>query len=254
MTNTSFARLDGSVAAVTGAAGGIGWAVAVALHEAGAKLVLADMRLSALRDRVNHLDQGDDPIAILQADVSERPGAESMVDLAIDRFGTLSILVNVVGGLKGAVNRSFTQITEEQWDYSLRVNLRTCFLCTQFALAAMIPARSGRIVNIASTAWAGSPDHTDYAVAKAGVVALTRSVATQVAQFGITVNAVAPGPTLTEALISRDARALDVSAIPLGRANEPSDVASAVRFLCSDEARNVSGHVLAVAGGVNPSL
>lgn len=254
MTSTTFANLDGSVAAVTGAAGGIGWAVAAALHEAGAKLVLADVRLSPLRERVSRLEQAGDLIATLQADVSDRTGAEALVDLALARFGTLSILVNVVGGLKGVVNRPFTQITEEQWDYSLRVNLRTCFLCTQSALTAMIPARTGRIVNIASTAWAGSPDHTDYAVAKAGVVALTRSVATQVAQFGITVNAVAPGTTLTEALISRDPSAIDVSTIPLGRANEPSDVASAVRFLCSDAARNVSGHLLTVAGGINPSL
>jgi len=134
------------------------------------------------------------------------------------------------------------------------LDTRGLFHCTQLAVPGMIERRAGRIVNIASTSWAGDALHPHYAAAKAAVVAFTRSCAVQLAPFGVNVNAVAPGPTLTGVAHRAGFGHRDWSGIPLGRPNEPDDVADAVLFLLSDAARNISGQLLTVAGGLNPSL
>jgi NAD(P)-dependent dehydrogenase (short-subunit alcohol dehydrogenase family) len=193
------------------------------------------------------------------ADVSTREGAAALVGGAVERWGRLDVLVNVAGGIKGPIVNPIWDITEEQWSVTLATNLTSVFHTTQLALAPMMQAGRGCIVNTASTSWAGSALHSHYAAAKAGLVSFTRSVATQVGPFGIRVNVVAPGGTRTLAAERPDGTLLRedsevVKQIPLGRLNEPTDVADAVMFLVSDRARNISGQVLTVAGGLNPSL
>lgn len=248
-----FAELSEDVAVISGGGGGIGRAIAASLLDGGARVVVNDRHPERLDEAVRELGMTHaERVSTAVADVSERRGARSAIQAAADRFGTPTILVNVSGGMRGAMDVPFVELDDDQWDFAMRINLRTTFECMQAALEVMIPARRGRIVNIASTAWAGSPDRPDYSAAKAGVVALTRSVASQVGPHGITVNAVAPGVTLTDAV--RGIYAHLLPDVPLGRWNEPDDIASAVRFLCSDAARNISGQVVTVAGGHNPSL
>jgi NAD(P)-dependent dehydrogenase (short-subunit alcohol dehydrogenase family) len=247
-----FGSLGGETAVITGGGGGIGRAIAAALLRAGANVVLNDRRADSLLDAASTLVSEVGGLVTVPADVSTRDGARTVIDAAVRSFGSLSILVNVAGGMRGDPNVPFLELDDGQWDFAITINLRTTFECMQAALAVMVPQRRGRIVNIASTAWAGGPERSDYSAAKAAVVALTRSVATQVAPHGVTVNAVAPGLTSTEA-VPEDFQGTS-SDIPLGRWNEPQDVASAVQFLCSNAARNVSGHLLTVAGGLNPSL
>jgi NAD(P)-dependent dehydrogenase (short-subunit alcohol dehydrogenase family) len=248
---TSPGQFSADIAVVTGGGGGIGRAIAAALLDGGARVVLNDRRPDVLAEFVA-LHPNDANLLTVEADVSNREGARSVIDAAVQHFGDPSILVNVSGGMRGAMELPFTQLDDEQWDFAMRINLRTTFECMQAGLEVMIPAGRGRVVNIASTAWGGNPDRPDYAAAKAGVVGLTRSVATQVAPHGVTINAVAPGVTLTDAVRSVYA---DVTPdVPLGRWNEPEDIAGAVCYLCSNAARNVSGQVLTVAGGTNPSL
>lgn len=248
--DTMFGSLQGEVAVVTGGAGGLGETITLTLRDAGARVVVNDRRADALDALMGRTAQG--AVAPALGDVSTRDGAEQVVATAVQYFGGVSILVNVAGGMRGPMQVPFLDLNDDQWDFAMRINLSTTFHCMQAALRVMIPARRGRIVNIASTAWAGSSDRPDYTAAKAGVVALTRSVATQVASYGVAVNAVAPGVTLTDAV--RDRYGTATPDVPLGRWNEPDDVASAVRFLCSDAARNISGQILTVAGGHNPSL
>lgn len=245
--------MSGDVVVVTGAGGAIGSAVAVRLAGCGASLLLNDRRDDALQSTLSSLPPGC--AEAVMADVTTREGASTVVDAAVQRFGSLSVLVNVAGGLKGTPVRAFMDIDDDQFDFAIRVNARSTFQCMQAALRVMIPARAGRIVNFASTSWSGTPEHADYGAAKAAVVALTRSVATQVGVHGINVNAVAPGLTVTPLIEAQGLEAFgDASAVPLGRFNRPADIAEAVAFLCSPGARNISGQLLTIAGGWNPSL
>lgn len=249
--------LKDRVAIVTGSGGSMGGAIARRLASAGAAVVVND-RHSDRTDRIeSELRSRGTECAAVTADVSCPEGAERLIASAIDAWGRLDILVNVVGGIKGPISAPVWEITDEQWDRTLRVNLDSTFHCTKRALVPMMEQRSGHIVNIASTQWAGAAAHAHYAAAKAGVVSFTRSVAQQVGPLGIRVNAVAPGGTLTnEKVRSALSRAgTDRSTLnPLGRLNEPEDIAHAVFFLVGDEARNISGQLLTVAGGLNPSL
>jgi NAD(P)-dependent dehydrogenase (short-subunit alcohol dehydrogenase family) len=250
--------LSGKVAVVTGSGGAMGGAVAIRLARAGARIVLNDRvaeRIDSHRSAVEA--QGVDTISV-SASTSRTEGANAVVAAALEAWGRLDVLVNVVGGIKGPVQIPVWEITDDQWNATLAVSLTSTFLCTRAAAPAMMAARSGKIVNIASTAWA-APEaglHPHYAAAKAGVVAFTQSVALQLAPYDINVNAVAPGATRRSAALvlpGGDVEAAE-GGPPLGRINEPEDIAEAVAYLVSPGARNVSGHLLTVAGGFNPSL
>jgi len=247
-------RLEDAKAVVTGSGGGMGGNIAVRLAEEGADVVLND-RLAEKMERYEAPIRalGRDVVAV-HANVTRRDGAQQVIGAALGRWGRVDILVNCVGGVKGPVQRAFWDITEEEWEVTLGLNLRSTFHCTQAAIPDMMQRRSGKIVNIASISWAGDPMHTHYAVAKAGVVAFTRSVATQLAPYNINVNAVAPGPTDTGFAGIEQLRASPGFDTPMGRINEPLDIANAVLFLCTDEARNITGELLTVAGGKNPSI
>lgn len=250
--------LAGKVAVVTGSGGAMGGAVAVRLAQAGARIVLNDRvadRVDSHRSAVEAL--GVETISVV-ASTSRTEGANAVIAAALETWGRLDVLVNVVGGIKGPVEIPVWEITDEQWDATVAISLTSAFRCTRAAAPAMMAARAGKIVNIASTAWA-APEaglHPHYAAAKAGVVAFTQSVALQLAPYDINVNAVAPGATRRSAALVLEGGDVDVpSALPpLGRINEPEDIAEAVAYLVSPGARNVSGQLLTVAGGANPSL
>lgn len=247
--------LGGQVAIVTGVGvGNIGAAVAVALANAGANLVLAD-RLEGTTeqcaDDIRNL--GREAITVV-ADLLRPQAAVDLVEATVSRWGRVDILVNLVGGMSEP-GVPVWELSEKAWDFTLALNLKPMFLCTKGVLPVMMAARRGCIVNVASTDAGGSVEHIHYSTAKAGVIAFTRSCALQVAPFNINVNVVSPGATLTSGVIQ--AGILDPNQDwtlrnPLGRPNEPLDVAEAVRFLCSRGARNITGAHLTVAGGLNP--
>jgi len=245
------------VAVVTGSGGAMGGAIAVRLAADGFDIVLND-RLPDSVDTHRHAVEAHGRAAHSVVVSVPRPeGAQTLVDAAMERFGRIDVLVNTVGGIKGPVLAPVWEITDDQWAGTLGVSLTSTFLCTRGVAPIMIEQRSGRIVNIASTSWAGphAALHPHYAAAKAGVVAFTQSVALQLAQYDVTVNAVAPGATRASA--ASPAPALHDASDdlpPLGRINDPADIAGAVGYLVSSEARNVTGQLLTVAGGYNPRL
>ncbi len=243
--------LEDSVAMVTGAGRGIGLAVARALAEDGARVALIDIddrRLDSALERLGALRKA---CLGCSADVSDRNRITQLVSELVGRFGRMDILVNNAGIYELL---AFADITEEQWDRVLDVNLKGAFLCTQAVLPIMKEQRGGCIVNMASSAakTGGQLCGAHYAASKAGLIALTKSVAREVAPYGIRVNAVAPGRIDTPMIhtVSPEENEAMRRQIPLGRIGTPDDVAGAVRFLVSDAADYVTGEILDVNGGL----
>jgi NAD(P)-dependent dehydrogenase (short-subunit alcohol dehydrogenase family) len=239
----------------------MGGAIACRLAEEGADVVLNDRRPGTTAEAQSVVARlGRDVVSVV-ANVTRREGAEAVIQTALERWGRIDILVNVVGGVKGQVVNPIWQISEDEWEYTMGINLRGTFHCTQLVAPSMMERRYGKIVNISSASWAGEAIHAHYAAAKAGVVAFTRSVAFQLAPYNINVNAIAPGRTRRAVTIQDSETPTDAGVLvsvsatgPLGRINEPVDIANAALFLASDESRNVSGQLLTVAGGNNASL
>ena len=251
-------RVEGRVAVVTGAGQGIGRAAAERLAAEGARVVGGDIDASILERTVIALQKAGAPFVGVVGDVTEPDAAKQLVETAVERFGRIDILVNVVGGSR---NARIWEMREEDWDHTLRWNLRSTFLCTRAALPHMIEQRYGKIVCISSGAREGTPwtayyaGGSAYSTAKAGVHGFIRDVALEVAQYGINVNAVAPGPIDTERT-GENLKQLDKTVeyspskmTPLGRLGQPIEVANAVLFLASDEASYITGHTLPVTGG-----
>ncbi len=248
-------RVQDKIAVVTGAAHGLGQAIAERLAEAGAKLVLGDIDGLGL-ERTQAAIGGE--TAIVLGDITEEKAAASLIQTAIDGFGRIDVLVNNVGGSR---NAKIWEMRVEDWDFVLRLNLRGTFLCTRFAAPHMMARRQGRIICLSSGAREGTPwtayyqGGAAYSVAKAGVHGFIRDVALELAEYNINVNAVAPGPIDTVragAVLAQLNDSVDFSPnrmTPLGRLGQPREVADAVLFLASDEASYISGHTLAVAGG-----
>jgi 2-hydroxycyclohexanecarboxyl-CoA dehydrogenase len=242
--------LDGSVALVTGAARGIGAAIAHRLADAGATVVVADLDGDAAASTAGTLAGKAIGVAI---DVS----SSASVDRALARVradvGPPDILVNNAGI---DVIKPFVDSTEDEWDRIIAVNLKGPINCTRAVLDAMIERKSGRIVNIASDAGrVGSSGEAVYSATKGGVIAFTKTLAREAARHGITVNCVCPGPTET-ALLGQVAEYSQKlydglsRAIPLGRTAQPDDIAPAVAFLVSPEAGYITGQTLSVSGGL----
>ena len=251
-------RVEGKVAVVTGAGQGIGRAAAERLAAEGARVVGGDIDASILERTVIALQKSGATFVGVVGDVTEPDAAKQLVETAVERFGRVDILVNVVGGSR---NARIWEMREEDWDHTLRWNLRSTFLCTRAALPHMITQRYGKIVCISSGAREGTPwtayyaGGAAYSTAKAGVHGFIRDVALEVAQYGINVNAVAPGPIDTERT-GENLKQLDKTVeyspskmTPLGRLGQPIEVANAVLFLASDEASYITGHTLPVTGG-----
>ena len=242
-------NLSDKVAIVTGSGRGIGRAIALKLAENEATIVVNDIDRSAQTVAEEIKATGKKSLAVT-ADVTSATDVANMVDTAIATFGRIDILVNNAG-----INcdQLLMRMSEEDWDKVLDVNLKGVFLCTKAVLRPMIKQHQGRIISIASiVGLAGNPGQANYAAAKAGIIGFTKSVAREVASRGITVNAIAPGFIDTEMTqkLSENQRQELMSHIPLGYLGTPEDVAAAVAFLASDEARYITGQVLTVDGGM----
>lgn len=243
------------VALVTGAARGIGLGIATCLAELGASVVLNDLRGEDLDVAVGSLEPLGAPLLPIVGDVSQRADVASLVDGALRAFGRIDILVNNAAVL-GA--KPFVDCSEEDWDRVIDTNLKGVFLCTRAVLGDMIERGSGNIVNIASiAAFHYTTAHAAYAASKAGIIALTRDLAYEVAPYGVRVNAVAPGPIATP-MTQQDApaplrRAL-IDGVRVGRWGTPRDIGEAVVFLSSDRSSFVVGQTLVVAGGLDLSV
>jgi NAD(P)-dependent dehydrogenase (short-subunit alcohol dehydrogenase family) len=245
-------------AVVTGAASGLGREIAQLLAREGACVVLGDIEPAGLeRTAATITGAGGTAIAVA-GDLTEEAPAQRLIDACVDRFGRVEILVNVVGGSR---NAKIWEMRAEDWDFVLRLNLRSTFLCTRAAVPHMIRHKHGRIVCMSSGAREGTPwtayyqGGSAYSAAKAGVHGFVRDVALELAEHRINVNAVAPGPIDTERFgpgLKRLNATVEYSPnhmTPLRRLGEPIEVAHAVLFLASDEASYVTGHTLAVTGG-----
>jgi 3-oxoacyl-[acyl-carrier protein] reductase len=251
-------RVEGKIAVVTGAAHGLGRAIAHRLAAEGASLVLGDVDAAALEDAAAAITGAGGRAAAVVGDVTEEGPAARLIGTAVERWGRLDILVNNVGGSR---NARIWEMSAEDWDFVLRLNLRSAFLCTRAAVPHMMRARYGRIVCLSSGAREGTPwtayyqGGSAYSAAKAGVHGFVRDVALELAEHGINVNAVAPGPIDTER-VGEGLRRLNETVeyspnrmTPLRRLGRPTEVADAVLFLASDEASYITGHTLAVTGG-----
>lgn len=250
------ARMSGKIVVVTGAAQGIGAAIARRFAEEEATLVLVDLDAARLRETASRLP-GAAPLCV-HADVTEEQPVEALFAQVAAAHGRVDVLVNNVGGSR---NQKLWEMSVETWDHTIRLNLRSAFLCTRAALRMMMPRGSGAIVCMSSGAREGTPwtaHHTGaaaYSAAKAGVHGFIRDAALELADTGIRINAVAPGPIDTE----RTAQAFEAMRatsevaphriVPMRRIGQPREIADAVLFLASDEASYITGTTLPVAGG-----
>lgn len=250
--------LKGKSAIVTGAASekGIGREIAQKFYQAGANVAFADIRSEEVRRAVSSLKSGKGEAIPVVADVSNSQQVKEMMEKVKTQFGGLNILVNNAGivGLQ-----SIEELTSEEWDRLMSINLKGPFLCAKYALPLMKRKEHGRIINIASLAGqVGSIlVGAHYSASKAGVINLTKSLAKEFGKYGITVNAVSPGPVETELWnrpeteINEDQRGKYLSQTPFGRMATPSDVANAVLYLASEEASFITGAAIDVNGGMN---
>ena len=244
------ADLQGRIALVTGASQGIGRACALELARAGATVALAARNEAKLAEVAAEIAAAGGQAAAFALDVASEESIKAGAKAVIERFGKVEILVNNAGITRDGLMLRMKRL---DWDDVLRTNLTGAFLLTQALLSPMLKNRWGRIFNISSVVGrTGQAGQVNYAASKAGLIGLTRSMAREVASRGITVNAVAPGyiETPMTAVLDEKQRAAMMAAIPLGRPGTDRDIAQAVRFLASDAASYITGHVLDVNGGM----
>jgi 3-oxoacyl-[acyl-carrier protein] reductase len=240
--------LAGKTALVTGASGGIGGAIAKALHSQGAKVVLSGTRVEALEAVKAELGSN---AFIAQANLSDIASVEALPKAAEEVAGSpIDILVNNAGITK---DNLFMRMKDEEWDQVIAVNLTAAFRLSRGVLRAMMKKRWGRIIQISSVVGAtGNPGQGNYAAAKAGLVGMTKSLAAEVASRNITVNAVAPGfiqTAMTDVLTDQQ-KEMIAARIPAGRMGIPVEIAAAVVYLASEEAAYVTGETIHVNGGM----
>jgi 3-oxoacyl-[acyl-carrier protein] reductase len=243
-------RVDGKVAAVIGAARGIGAAIAERLVEEGARVVLGDTLEAEGRATAARLSEQGEALFV-PTDVSAKASVDDLVRAALERFGRLDIMVQNAGIYPLTL---LPEITVAEWDRVLGVNLRGCFLAVQAAAVPMRAQHYGRIVLTSSITGprVSSPGHGHYSASKAGINGLIRAAAIELAPFGVTINGIEPGNIVTEALTghrSKEYAEAMTRSVPLGRLGEPREVAHAALFLASDEAAYVTGTTIVVDGG-----
>jgi len=243
-------HLKGRTALVTGAAQGIGKAVALALAKAGADVAISDINLEKATETAAEVAALGVRSVAIEGNVADSASAQAMVDKAVSEFGKLDILVNNAGITR---DNLIMRMKEEDWDLVLDINLKGSFNCAKAALKHMSKARTGRIINIASIVGAmGNAGQANYVASKAGLIGLTKTIAREYSSRNITANAVAPGfidTAMTQAL-SEKVREDLMKQIPLGRLGTADDIANAVKFLASDAASYITGQVVHVNGGM----
>ena len=240
----------GKVAVITGASRGIGKSIAFALAAQGATIVAMDMDQAATDATVAELQASGAKALAVVGNVTVTADVERMIDAAVEAFGRVDILVNNAGITRDGL---IMRMKDEDWDAVLSVNLKGAFVCTRTAFKVMSKQRYGRIINIASiVGQMGNAGQANYCASKAGLIGLTKSNAREMAKRNVTVNAVAPGfiaTAMTDAL-SDKVRGELAAQIPLERLGSADDIANAVVFLASEASAYITGHVLAVNGGM----
>jgi NAD(P)-dependent dehydrogenase (short-subunit alcohol dehydrogenase family) len=246
-------RLSNKTAIVTGARRGIGRAIALALAREGSNVVVSDISQEDCKEVVDRIEELGTRGLAVKCDVSSNAEVESMVSRTISEFGRVDILVNNAGII---VFKPFLELTEEDWDRVLNVNLKGQFLCARAAAKEMVKNRSGRIINIASISSGGCgiafPLIAHYTASKGGIIALTEALALELTPQGINVNAICPGAIDTDM-----AKGLKYSGkleetlarIPKGRLGQPEEIGSLAVFLASDESDYISGAAIVIDGG-----
>jgi 3-oxoacyl-[acyl-carrier protein] reductase len=242
--------LAGRAAVVTGGTRGIGLAIARALAEDGASVVVSGRDAGRLESAVAAIETLGASVLGVAADQSKREDCDRLVDAAKERFGRIDVLVNNAGITR---DQLLVRMKDDDWDQVLDTNLRGVFLMTRAVAKSMMRQKSGRIISIASTAGAmGNPGQVNYSAAKAGVIGLTKAAARELAHWNILVNAVAPGLIETDmaAGIPAEAREALLQQVPLKRVGAAREVAEVVRFLAGDGAAYVTGQTIHVNGGL----
>ena len=244
-------NLDGRVAFVTGAGGGIGFAIAKQLGLDGYNIVMvATGPQEKNQPALDVLNSFGINCAYVQANIGCADDRKKILDGALAAFGRVDVLVNNAGITRDGL---LMKMSEEDFDAVINTNLKGCFHCMRFVSRQMLKQRSGRIINLSSVSGvAGNAGQANYAASKAGIIGLTKTVARELASRGITVNAVAPGFVHTEMteVLSEQVKEAAVAQIPLGRFGEPEDIANVVAFLASEKADYITGQVICVDGGM----
>jgi len=243
-------KLKGKVAIVTGAAQGIGRGIALALAKEGAKVVVSDIS-DKIADVVREIESLGSEALAAKANVADSKETEGMAKAAIQKFGRIDILVNNAGIYPF---KPLVEMKEEDWDRVMGVNLKGVFNCTKAVLPKMIEQKSGNIINISSIAGAviGYLNLVHYCASKGGVLGFTRAAALELAQYGIRVNAIAPGATETPGtkVVGEEALKQVAQTIPLRRIGQPEDIANLVIFLASDDSSYITGQLIVADGGL----
>jgi len=237
-------------AVVTGAARGIGYTIAKKLASQGLNVVVTDVLEDDLRATAKELEGMGVKSLAVKADVSKKDDVENLIKTTVEQFGSVDFLVNNAGITRDSIS---VRMTEEEWDLVMNINLKGTFLCSRYAAKEMMKTRFGRIVNMASISGIlGTPGQANYASSKAGVIALTKSLARELGRRNITVNAIAPGFILTEmtAKLPEQVKEEYIANTTLKRAGTPDDIAEVVSFLISPSASYITGTVINVSGGL----
>ena len=240
--------LTGRKALVTGATGGLGGAIARALHAQGAHVALSGTRRAVLDELAAEL--GGERVAVVEANLADKDAVEALLPAAESALGGLDILVNNAGITR---DNLFMRMKDEEWEAVLNVNLTAAFRLSRAALRGMMKRRYGRIIGIGSVVGAtGNPGQGNYAAAKAGLVGMTKALAAEVATRGITVNCIAPGfiaSAMTDALNEKQRETI-LTRVPAGRLGTGAEIGAAAVYLASEEAGYVTGQTLHVNGGM----
>ena len=243
-------RFKERVVLVTGSAQGIGREIAMAFAKEGADVVISDVDLEKAKETSAEIEGLGRRSLALKMDVTSFSKVEEALNLILDKFTKVDILVNNAGITK---DNLLLRMSDAEWDAVINVNLKGAFNCTKAVTRPMLKKRSGKIINIASIIGIiGNPGQINYAASKAGIIALTKTTAKELASRNINVNAIAPGFIQTQMTdkLSEDVKQKMKAAIPLGKLGQPSDVACACLFLASEEAAYITGQTLIVDGGM----
>ncbi len=247
-------NLNNKVAIITGAARGMGKSHALKMAEAGAKIVVSDLDQNACEKVVEEIKNRDGEALAIKCDVINKAEIDEMVEKTLEKFNRVDILVNNAGICQF---KPFLELTEEDWDRTLDINLKGYFLCAQRVAQEMAKQKSGRIINIASIAMGqvgiGMSNIVHYVASKGGIAGLTEALAVELAPYNITVNAIAPGIIETPMIdtVKKDPKVLEatLSRVPMHRVGQPEEVSNLVVFLASEGSSYMTGSIVIIDGG-----